>query len=221
MISKSQGILNQGSSKSTWRQKRNVITFSSPFSQKALIFDPWFLFSPITCQFILSVPNMCIHMRVIYSQVVKAASLWGLSENVWHTLWAQEKTVPPGTTALVQKKRAQGLEVRKPCNLKTLCLLSHDPSETHFTLQNRIAIPMLQDVLGGLFWNSIKHNRVLFCPFCIFRKAMAPYMEGILGQELCGTFYMCQPALALYNSMRWVFLASLEMRKLREDNQLA
>lgn len=220
MISKSQGILNQGSSKSTWRQKHNVITFSSPFSQKALIFDPWFLCSPITCQFILSVLNIPCEGYLFpgCESCVLVRIKW---ECLAYTVGSGKNCTTRNNSSGAEKKRAQGLEVRKPCNLKTLYLLSHDPSETHFTLQNRIAIPMLQDVLGGLFWSCIKHNCVLFCPFCPFRKAMAPYMEGILGQELCGTFYMCQPALALYNLMRWVFLASLEMRKLREDNQLA
>lgn len=108
-------------------------------------------------------------------------------------------------------KRIQVLEIRRPglgsqsCNLKTLWPLSHDPSELHFTLQNRMAISMSWSLLGGLYWNyKWEHDCVLLsCPFCIFRKPTAPlHRMHSLNQVLWKALCMYQLSLALYNPMK-------------------
>lgn len=54
-----------------------------------------------------------------------------------------------------KKKRAQGLEVRRPVGISGLrfkkCDCCHNPSEPHFTLQNRVAIPRPEGLWGGLY----------------------------------------------------------------------
>lgn len=188
---------------------------SSPLSPKTFLFDPYFPFSPtITCQFILlSGLNTCIHVK---SYLFLGCERWVpvriKGECLACTEHLGKSYTAKGGSSGAEIKSSGLMGIRRPglYDLKTVTCHT-TPSEPHFILPKGLATPKSWGLLRGSDWSyKVKTWACSPCPFCIFRKAMAPiHGEYSLSQALGEALCMYWLALALYNNpVTWVFLAA-------------